>query len=150
MTKTASFRNFGFVIALGAAALALAGCVNNDPAESQSVVPSSGMASSSSTDGVKRFDVNITEKGFRVHDGKELRVKQGDNVSIVFHHAEPFGDDHPIYFTCTDRAATVTATSGTATMAFVAKKAGTCAFFCTNGDCGPHKNLQDGKLIVEA
>jgi hypothetical protein len=150
------------LVAITAATLTLAGCVNNssaeDPLEDTPPTGASGQdgvadpppTETPSADGVKRFDIDLTATGFKVRDGQELRVKVGDSVKVVFHHAEPYGDDHPIYFTCTGRAATVTKTAGSAEMAFVAKKAGTCAFFCTNGDCGPHQTLQNGKIFVEA
>ncbi len=139
------------LVGLALASLALAGCAGPDtPAVSSGPTASSKASSVPPAVGdVKEFHVDVTETGFKEQQGRELTAKKGDQVKIVLHHAEPYGDDHPIYFTCTERSATVTQTGGSASMEFVADSAGACSFFCTNHDCGPHEALQSGKLIVQ-
>ncbi len=167
----------GRIRAVGAiasiAALAIAGCVEDGtpasdasrpevarpPGPSATASPGAGATPATPTSpspaaaqegATIEFQVNLTENGFNGERSLVLHAPMGARVRVVLHHAEPFGDDHPIYFTCTSRAATVTATSGPAVMEFAATKEGTCSFFCTNGDCGPHEALQDGKIVVEA
>lgn len=137
---------------LGLTMIATAGCVGNDspPAAQPGGGSSQGVGGAGTgVDNVTEFHVDVTEKGYKERQGRELIVKTGDQVRIVLHHAEPYGDTHPIYFTCTERASTVTQTERMATMEFLAESAGTCSFFCINHDCAPHKALQGGKLTIE-
>ncbi|KKQ65970.1 MAG: Plastocyanin [Candidatus Daviesbacteria bacterium GW2011_GWA2_38_24] len=89
----------------------------------------------------KEFAVTGTNFAF---DPKDMSVKKGDRVKIIFKNNE---GSHDFVIKEFNASTAVIRTGETTTVEFIADKAGTFEFFCSVGD---HRQLgMVGKLVVE-
>ena len=111
------------------------------PTQTMEAAPTGTAADTQTSGETKTFTVSGQNFSFSV---KEIRVKKGDRVKIIFQNA---GGTHDWVVDEFNARTPITQTGQTAEIEFVADQVGTFEFYCS---VGQHRQMgMVGKLIVE-